>query len=78
LERLEVGRGRDARATAHGFQLVVHPPEITTAAVHFGVMHRGCTGESLIGAGQAESVRAAMKAAVDMAGRFARSLAKTG
>jgi hypothetical protein len=66
------------RAQAHGFQLVVHPPEIATAAVRFGVMRRGGAGESLIGAGQAESVRAAMKAAIEMAERFARPLPKTG
>jgi hypothetical protein len=41
--------------------------------VRFGVMHRGGAGESLIGAGQAESVRAAMTAAVEMAERFPRT-----
>jgi hypothetical protein len=64
------------QAAAHGFQLVVHPPEVATAAVRFGVMRRGPDGYSPIGSGEAESVRAAMKAAIEMAERFARALQK--
>jgi hypothetical protein len=64
------------RAAAHGFQLVVHPSAVATAAVRFGVMRRGRDGESLIGSGETESVRTAMKAAIEMAERFARPLQK--
>jgi hypothetical protein len=64
------------RAEAHGFRLVVHPAKADAAAVRFGVMRRGCDGDGPIGSGQAGSVRAAMKAAIEMAERFARPLPK--
>jgi hypothetical protein len=64
------------RAAAHGFRLVVHPATADAAAVRFGVMRRGRDGDSVIGSGQAESARAAMKAAIEMAERFARPLQK--
>jgi hypothetical protein len=60
------------RAEAHGFELVVLMANADASAACFRVMRRGHHGEDLVGSGQAESVRAAMKAAVEMAERFAR------
>jgi hypothetical protein len=62
------------RAEAHGFQLVVQRASADAAAMRFRVMRRGRDGASLVGSGQADSARVAMKAAVAMAERFARSL----
>jgi hypothetical protein len=61
-------------SAAHGFRLVVRPATATAAAVRFGVIRRGPEGDRPVGAGQAENVRAAMKAAVALAKRFARPL----
>jgi hypothetical protein len=65
------------RAQARGFRLVVHPATAGDAVVRFGVMLRGRDGDGPIGSGQAGSTRAAMKAAIEMAERFARRLQKT-
>ena len=60
------------KAQAHGFGLVVRPAN-PGDSVRFTVMRDGP-----IGAGQAKSVRAAMKEAVGMAERFARPVLGTG
>jgi hypothetical protein len=66
------------QAQAHGFRLVVHPVTAGGAVVRFGVMRRGRDGDAPIGAGEADSMCAAMQAAISMAERFARPLQKTG
>jgi hypothetical protein len=66
------------RAQAHGFRLVVHPATAGGAVVCFGVMRRDCDGDASIGSGKADSLRAAMEAAISMAERFARPLQRTG
>jgi hypothetical protein len=75
----DVWRSRDdgtLTSAAHGFRLVVRPAMAEGAAVRFGVIRRGPEGDHPIGSGQAETVRAAMKAAVALAERFARPLRK--
>jgi hypothetical protein len=66
------------RAQAHGFRLVVHPAAAGGGTVRFAVLVRGRDGDAPIGSGEAESLRAAMKAAIAMAERFARPLRRTG
>ena len=65
------------RSEAHGFKIAVFPATGSDRVVRFGVMRNGGDRQFLIGSGQADDERTAMKAALRMAQRLAAGRVRT-